>query len=86
MRDRIARVRRELVGGLSKRHAVMDFSFITRQKGMFSFSGLSDAQVAYLREKKSVYMVGGGRINVAGITARNLDYTCDAIIEALQKA
>lgn len=86
MRDRIARVRRELVGGLSRRHAAMDFSFITDQKGMFSFSGLSDAQVAYLREKKSVYMVGGGRINVAGITARNLDYTCDSIIEALQKA
>ena len=86
MRERIARVRRDLVGGLSKRHASMDFSFITHQKGMFSFSGLSDAQVNYLREKKSVYMVGGGRLNVAGITARNLDYTCDSIIEALQKA
>ena len=45
---------------------------------MFSFSGLTDAQVAFLREKKGIYMVGGGRINVAGITTRNLDYLCDS--------
>jgi aspartate/tyrosine/aromatic aminotransferase len=51
---------------------------------MFSFSGLNDAQVGYLRDKKSVYMVAGGRINVAGITSRNVDYLCDSIVEAMR--
>jgi aspartate/tyrosine/aromatic aminotransferase len=50
---------------------------------MFSFSGLGDAEVKFLREKKSIYIVGGGRINVAGITSRNLEYLCAAIKEAL---
>lgn len=84
MRGRIARVRTSLVEGLRARRAVMDFSFINRQRGMFSFSGLSDAQVGWLREKKSIYMVGGGRINVAGITSKNLDYLCDSIVEAMK--
>jgi aspartate/tyrosine/aromatic aminotransferase len=84
MRQRIAAVRSTLVAELKKRGAPMDFSFINRQRGMFSFSGMSDAQVAYLRDKKSVYMVGGGRINVAGITSRNVDYLCDSIVEAMK--
>ena len=86
MRARIAGVRKALVEGLQKRNAPMDFSFINQQRGMFSFSGLSDAQVAYLREKKAIYVVGGGRINVAGITPRNLDYLCDSVVEAMQSA
>jgi aromatic-amino-acid transaminase len=84
MRGRIARVRASLVEGLRGRHAAMDFSFIRSQRGMFSFSGLSDAQVAWLREKKSIYMVGGGRINVAGITSKNLDYLCDSVVDAMK--
>ena len=84
MRQRIATVRNTLVAELKKRGAAMDFSFINRQRGMFSFSGLSDAQVAYLRDKKSIYMVGGGRINVAGITSSNVDYLCDSIVEAMK--
>ena len=84
MRQRIATVRSTLVGELKKRGTAMDFSFINRQHGMFSFSGLSDAQVAYLRDKKSIYMVGGGRMNVAGITSKNVDYLCDSIAEAIK--
>ena len=84
MRQRIATVRSTLVGELKKRGTAMDFSFINRQHGMFSFSGLSDAQVAYLRDKKSIYMVGGGRMNVAGITSKNVDYLCDSIAEAMK--
>ena len=52
---------------------------------MFSFSGLSDPQVKFLREFKSIYIVGGGRINVAGITGGNIDYLCASIGEALGK-
>ena len=83
MREHIAATRVEFVAGLAGHGVAGDFSFIARQKGMFSFSGLSDAQVKFLREAKSIYIVGGGRINVAGITARNLEYLCTSIREAL---
>jgi aspartate aminotransferase/aromatic-amino-acid transaminase len=83
MRNRIATVRAELVAALKTSGIAQDFSFIQRQKGMFSFSGLTDAQVAFLKEKKAVYVVGGGRINVAGILPKNLDYLCASIKEAL---
>lgn len=83
MREHIARTRRTFVDALAAHGVSGDFSFITRQKGMFSFSGLSDPQVKFLREQKSIYIVGGGRINVAGITPRNVDYLCASIREAL---
>jgi len=51
---------------------------------MFSFSGLSAEVVDWLREKKSIYVVGGGRINLAGLTSGNIEYVCDAIAEALK--
>ncbi len=86
MRQRIAGVRTSFVAGLKARNAPMDFSFINHQRGMFSFSGLSDAQVSWLREKRSIYVVGGGRINVAGITTHNLDYLCDSVVEAMRQA
>ncbi len=62
----------------------MDFSFIARQNGMFSLTGLNAAQVDFLREQKGIYVVNGGRINVAGLTSANLDYVCDAIAESLK--
>jgi aspartate/tyrosine/aromatic aminotransferase len=82
MRDRIKAMRGALVEGLAARGVKGDFSFITRQRGMFSFSGLSDDIVAWLRANKSIYVVGGGRINLAGLTKANIGYVCDAIAEA----
>ncbi len=84
MHERIAGTRAAMVEGLRQRNAPMDFSFIMKQKGMFSFSGLSDAQVTFLREQKGIYMVGGGRVNVAGVLPRDMDYLCDSIVEALK--
>lgn len=84
MRARIAGNRQLLVDGLARRNTDMDFAFIVRQKGMFSYSGLSDAQVAFLREQKAIYMVKGGRINVAGLLPAALDYVCDSIAESLR--
>ena len=55
---------------------------MTRQKGMFSFSGLNKKQVDFLREEKAIYIVGSGRINVAGLTPANISYVCDAVAEA----
>ena len=60
-----------------------DFGFIQQQKGMFSFLGISPEQVAVLREKHSVYMVGSSRINVAGINHRNIDYFANAVASVL---
>ncbi len=84
MRDRIVEMRAALVDGLAARGVEGDFSFIKRQRGMFSFSGLSNETVAWLRENKSIYIVKGGRINVAGLTSANIGYVCDSIAEALK--
>lgn len=84
MRDRIKAMREALVSGLAERGVEGDFSYITSQRGMFSFSGLSDSIVDWLRENKAIYVVGGGRINLAGLTSSNIDYVCDAIAEALK--
>lgn len=83
MRNRIAGMRRAFVDGMHRRTDAEDFSFLNHQYGMFSFSGLDDKQVAFLRKEKSIYVVQGGRINVAGIQPDNLDHLCDAVVEAL---
>lgn len=83
MRERIVAMRSALVDGLAARGVNRDFSYINRQRGMFSFSGLSADVVTRLREHSHIYMVGGGRINLAGLTLGNIDYVCDAIAAAL---
>ena len=86
MRTRIASNRAALVAGLSERCSSTDFGYLLRQKGMFSYSGLSGNQVAWLREEKAVYLVAGGRINVAGLLPNTLPYVCDSFVEALRQA
>jgi aspartate/tyrosine/aromatic aminotransferase len=83
MRDRINAVRSLFVSTLADKGAGRDFSFITRQRGMFSYSGLNKDQVAQLRDKHAVYIVGSGRINVAGMTEANMDALCEAIVDVL---
>ncbi len=78
MRDRINSLRAQLVDGLAAAGAG-DFGFIARQRGMFSFLGLSPAQVAQLRQQFSIYMVDSSRINIAGISPANCDYVYAAI-------
>jgi aromatic-amino-acid transaminase len=85
MREHIAGIRAAFVDALRQHGVPGDYSFIIRQKGMFSFSGLTDAQVKWLREQKGIYVVGGGRINVAGITRKNMTYLCQAMAEALKQ-
>jgi aspartate/tyrosine/aromatic aminotransferase len=83
MRRRIATVRAQLAEQLGRGQSKVDFSFITRQHGMFSFSGLTDSQVAFLRERKGIYLVAGGRMNVAGINSKNIEYLCQSVVESL---
>ncbi len=83
MRDRINGMRELLVKTLKAKGVPGDYSFITRQRGMFSYSGLKKDQVDALREKHAIYIVGSGRINVAGITPDNCDRLCAAIAAVL---
>jgi aspartate aminotransferase/aromatic-amino-acid transaminase len=83
MRNRIKAMRQMLVEGLGARGVRGDYSYITAQRGMFSFSGLNDDVVKWLRTNKAIYVVGGGRINLAGLTQTNIGYVCESIAEAL---
>jgi aromatic-amino-acid transaminase len=79
MRDRIKQMRQRLVDGLKARGTKRDFSFILRQRGMFSYTGLTAAQVERLRSEFGIYAVSTGRICVAALNTRNVDYVCGAI-------
>jgi len=83
MRDRIKTMRRELVQKIRAIRADFDFSFVIQQRGMFSYSGLNAAQVRRLREEFSVYAVDSGRICVAAVNTRNVDYVARAIASVL---
>lgn len=83
MRDRIAGMRQLFSDTMSAKGVDRDFSFITQQRGMFSFSGITPEQVDRLRSEYSIYIVRSGRINVAGMTEANMDRLCDAIASVL---
>lgn len=83
MRDRISGVRSLFVSTMKKHAPDHDFEFIKKQRGMFSFSGLSKEQVDTLKNDHSIYIVGSGRINVAGITDQNVERLCKAIASVL---
>jgi len=84
MCDRVNRLRAQLVERLYAATG-HDFSFIAREKGMFSFLGLSREQVVRLREQHSVYMVESSRINVAGVNATNIEPLCAAVAAVLRE-
>jgi aromatic-amino-acid transaminase len=79
MRDRIWEMRELFVQKLKDKGIKQDFSFITQQNGMFSFSGLNKDQVARLKNEFAIYIVGSGRISVAGMTKNNIDALIDGI-------
>jgi len=83
MRERINGLRRLVNEKLRERNVARDFSFIERERGMFSFLGLSEAQVARLIADYGLYMVNSSRINVAGINQTNVDYVADALAAVL---
>ena len=83
MRERIRALRMLLREKLEQRVPGYDFSYITRQRGMFSYTGLSKDQVTRLREEFSVYAVDTGRICVAALNTRNIDYVAGAIAAVL---
>jgi len=84
MRERIRGLRQALVERLAVHAPGRDFGFICRQRGMFSYSGLSKEQVLRLRSDFAVYAIDSGRICVAALNARNTDYVARAIAAVLQ--
>ncbi len=81
MRDRIRAMRLALVERLNA--PARDFSFIVGQRGMFSYTGLSQAQVARLQSEFGIYAVSTGRICLAALNTKNIDYVAKAIAAVL---
>ena len=79
MRVRIKAMRQKLVDGLKAAGVKQDMSFITTQIGMFSYSGLSKDQMVRLRNEFGVYGTDTGRMCVAALNSKNIDYVCKAI-------
>ncbi len=83
MRGRIKLMRGRLVEGLKAAGVKQDMSFITTQVGMFSYSGLSKDQMVRLRNEFGVYGTDTGRMCVAALNSRNIDYVCQAIAKVM---
>ena len=83
MRVRIKEMRRALVDKLKARVPSRNFDFVLAQRGMFSYSGLTKDQVTRLREEFSVYAIDTGRICVAALNTKNVDYVADSIAKVI---
>lgn len=83
MRDRIKRMRQLLVNEMGKVGAKRDFSFVTEQAGMFSFTGLSSEQIARLATDYGIYAVKNGRICICGLNERNVSYVAGAFADVM---
>jgi aromatic-amino-acid transaminase len=83
MRTRISQMRQSFVEKLKAKGVKQDFSFVAKQRGMFSYSGLTTAQVDKLRDDFGIYAVGTGRICVAALNTGNIDRVTDAIASVL---
>jgi aromatic-amino-acid transaminase len=84
MRERIKAMRKTLVESIHKRVPGSDFNFVLAQRGMFSYSGLTRDQVRRLREEYSIYTIDTGRICVAALTTKNVEYVADAIAAVIR--
>jgi len=83
MRVRIKAMRQKLVDGLKAAGVKQDMSFITSQIGMFSYSGLSKDQMVRLRNEFGVYGTDTGRMCVAALNSKNIDYVCASIAKVM---
>jgi aromatic-amino-acid transaminase len=84
MRERIKAMRKALAEGIQKRVPGADWSFVLRQNGLFSYTGLTKAQVERLRTENAIYAIETGRICVAALNAKNIDNVAEAIARVLR--
>ena len=82
MQERIEAMRLAFIAGLLAKRSPIDFSFMKEQKGMFSYTGLNNDQVKQLKEEHAIYLPDG-RINVAGLNAKNLNSVIDAVLSVI---
>jgi aromatic-amino-acid transaminase len=85
MRERIRVMRTALADGLQSHDVAQDFSFIVKQRGMFSYTGLSAAQVERLKTDFGVYAVSSGRVCIAALNSKNVAYVADAIATVVKR-
>jgi aromatic-amino-acid transaminase len=83
MRERILAMRRRLHAVLTQRLPGRDFEYFLTQRGMFSYTGLSAAQVDRLREEHAVYLIRSGRMCIAGLNTHNVEATAEAMAAVL---
>ncbi|PUA16590.1 amino acid aminotransferase [Glaciimonas sp. PCH181] len=83
MRVRIREMRQLLAKKLKEQAPAHDFEFVTKQRGMFSYTGLTKAQVEKLRDEFSIHTIDTGRICVAALNTKNIDYVVAAIAKVL---
>ncbi|MCB1389675.1 MAG: aspartate/tyrosine/aromatic aminotransferase [Rhodobacteraceae bacterium] len=83
MRDRMNRLRRALADALRDASGSDRFGFLADQRGMFSLLGANDEQIARMREEYGVYIVTGGRLNMAGLTEDSIPHVAKAIAQVL---
>jgi aromatic-amino-acid transaminase len=83
MRDRIRLMRTQLVDKLKEHGVKQNFDFVKQQRGMFSYSGMTAAQVDRLREDYGIYAVSSGRICVAALNSGNIDAVAKAMAAVL---
>ena len=83
MRERIREMRSMLVRKVAERAPTHDMEFVRKQRGMFSYSGLDQEQVRRLRDEFSIYAVDTGRVCVASLNSKNIEYVADAIAAVL---
>jgi len=79
MRLRIIDSRQGLVNVLSRKLPGKDFDYLLKQRGMFSYTGLSARQVDRLREEFGVYLIASGRMCMAGLNHRNVNQVAEAL-------
>ncbi|KMY86174.1 Aromatic-amino-acid aminotransferase [Candidatus Paraburkholderia calva] len=84
MRNRIRAMRLGIVEQLAANGVDRDFSFVSKQRGMFSYSGLTSAQIDRLRDEFGIYAMSTGRICVAALNTRNIDAVANAVAAVLK--
>jgi aromatic-amino-acid transaminase len=84
MRDRIRAMRTGLVEAIKAQGVAQDFSFVIQQRGMFSYTGLTAAQVERMKEEFGIYAVSTGRICLAALNTKNVDYVAKAIATVIK--
>ncbi|MFC0227339.1 amino acid aminotransferase [Serratia aquatilis] len=86
MRQRIKQMRASLSAGLEQGGTTLDYTRIRDQKGMFSYTGLTEHQVSQLRQQYSIYLVAPGRMCLPGLNQQNVDYVTAAILDVTRAA